>query len=159
MNTVFFKHKSIYAILLLTLIIVIPLTGCQKVKPITSAEFQTIAKNMGYTTQDTTSDYARYEIVQKSLSIEHNGLRFDFLEIDSKDNAIKYFNTNKNYLKNKKSGIISESSENLNSYCMYKLTTNENYYFVKQVEKTLIYADCPPADSQKVDDLVKAIKY
>jgi len=143
--------------LLAMLIVLLP--GCRKVEPVTADEFQAAMENMDYTISDITEDYAQYEYIQKCVGFEVDGLHVEFFEMDSKDSAVGFYNTNKADIESKKGTVNTESTVTMGSYRRYKLKTNDTYYIIEQAGTTAVYAYCPKADASKLDDVIDAINY
>jgi len=155
------KRKILRALCLCLLpaMLIVSFIGCRKIEAVTAAEFQTAMEDLEYTVSDITKEYAQYNYIQKCVGFEDNGLHVEFFEIDTKDNAVGFYKTNKAAFENKKSGVSTETSVEIGSYCIYKLKTGDTYYVVEQVGKTAIYAYCPREGASRLDDVIKAIKY
>lgn len=151
--------KKALAIILLSVVVALLLTSCKSKEPVTADVFKETVESLGYTAIDITEQYADYPSVLKSFGFEENDIHMEFLEIDNHDNATAFFNGNKAQIELYKGSASASSSVNMGSYQKYTLKASEKYYLVERVSTTFIYAYSDKSESEKLDNIIKALGY
>lgn len=75
------------------------------------------------------------------------------------DNAVSFFNTNKNIFENSKSNDAIETSVSMGNNSKYTLTTNSRYKVVSRIDNTVIYLDVADQYKNDVQSILKSLGY
>lgn len=151
------KLMSIIACLAL----IFSLAGCGNKKAITVDEFQSIMSDEGYTVQNAKDQFSEYEYVKDVyIAIDNSSSeQIEFYQLSDDDNAVSFFNNNKQIFEKSKSANSTETSVSIGNNSKYTLTTNGKYKIVSRIDNTVIYADVNEQYKNQVNNILKKLGY
>ena len=141
------------------LIMLLTVTGCSK-KSITTEEFINKSKNFSYETQDASSQFANYTAIKKAtIALSSKGYQVEFYELDTDENAISLFNSNKTRFENVKTSGAIETKYSVGNTSTYSLTSGNKYMYIARVDKTFLYLSVDSSYKSEVKKFVKELGY
>ena len=122
---------------------------------ITNSDFQSKASALSYQYQDTKSSYEdNSEIISSTTAFESSGSdilwSFDFIVLDSVNNAKNMFLHNKSNFEGESGTSLSFSGTN---YSSYERTSDGLFMYVAYIDNTLVYSKV----NEQYKDKVKAV--
>ena len=152
------KNKNIFMGIICLLILFI--TGCGNKKAITTADFISKAKELGYESSDVIPQYASYGYIKEAtVARSKDGYQAEFYVIEDKDHAVSMFNTNKSIFESYKGNTLAEASANLGNYSSYTLTSSGYYMHICRVDNTLLYVKVKEQYKDNIKKLINELKY
>lgn len=128
--------------------------------PLTCEQFDTVAKDLGYVTTDTSSDYTDYgESLIGCRKIVSDDFRFEYFEFDSSDMAKSLYSTAYTQIIKKRSQHDAEYSSYYNNYRQYGLRSNGKYYMTTYVGNTSVYVECKEEYMGDIYDILEEMNY
>ena len=155
-NIKYFRGMCVFLVMVMFITL---LSGCQPVEPITASEFREIVEDLGYTVTDITDQYTQHNHVLKSLVFQEDDLFVQFLEVDTRENAVGMFNTNRSFVETQQGNMNSSSSINTAQHALYRLRTSTTYYIVRRIDTTVVYAHSSSANANRLDEIIRALGY
>lgn len=152
------KKKNIFLGIICFLILFT--TGCGNKKAITTADFISKTKELGYESSDVTSQYASYGYIKEAtVARSKDGYQSEFYVLDNKSHAVSMFNTNKSIFESYKGNTSAEASANLGNYSSYTLTSSGYYMHICRVDNTLLYVKVKDQYKDNLKKLINELKY
>ena len=150
----------IIAIVVFGVLIIYVLISTGSKAPLTCEQFDSIAKDLGYETIDTTTEYDNLgDTLVASRKIVSEDFRFEYLEFNEASNAKALYGSMYNKIIGKRSQHDVEYSDYYNNYRHYALESNGKYYTVIYVENTAVYAECSFEHKNEVLDILTEMDY
>ena len=154
--------KKIIRISVLLVIISIFLTGCGNKKSITAEEFKNkMEKEEKYVIGDATEQFKDYNQIKKVYIVADKKYKYqlEFYEISTADEAVSFYNNNKDIFEKEKTGASAYNEVNVANYNKYTLKTSDKYKVLSRIDNTVVYVN---ADKKYKDDfniILKTIGY
>ncbi|MGN1113933.1 MAG: hypothetical protein ACI4RC_02290 [Oscillospiraceae bacterium] len=155
------KKIKILTSALLCMVIMFTITGCGKKTALTAEDFKSKTEEKGYTVQEATDQFSDYDYIKKVyIAIDkEQKYQIEFYEIDSSDNASKFFNNNKSIFEESKSSSCTETNVSLSNNAKYTLTTNGEYKVISRIDNTAIYVNADEKYKSDIKDLLDDLDY
>ena len=148
------------AIIVFISIIVFFMVNTGPKTPLTCEQFDAIAKNLGYETIETTSEYTDFgSSFIASSKIVSNDFRFEYFEFNDSSSAKALYGSTYTKIIGKRSLHDVEYSDYYNNYRHYALESNGKYYSIIYVGNTATYAECEATYKNKVLDILTEMDY
>lgn len=137
------------------------LTGCGTKTPITSDDFKSKMEDKEFVVQDATSQMSQYEYIKKvSIALKSDSsYQIEFYELDSEDNAKKFYKSNKKIFEDSIKGTVLEKNVNLKNNDKYTLTTDGKYKVLSRIDKTVIYLNVDDSNKKEINEILKYLGY
>ena len=136
------------------------LTGCGNKTAIDTNKFKSIVENHNLVTSSALAQFSEYNYVKEAtIAQSSDNWQIEFYVLDSVENAISMFNTNKAKFENSKGSVNSESSVSLGNNSSYTLNSNGYYMHICRVDNTMIYAKVSDNNSKAAKDLITELGY
>ena len=144
--------------MLLSTFLILTLTGCKSIQPVTAADYQAKVEKLGYSV--VVNPHANdYEYIKTRVEIDQGEFLVTFMKTKTVDDAIAVYNQQKSqYIAQKGSSSVETTVETSNLRT-YTLKSGDAYCLVEQAGATVIFSRCHTADSAKLDAIIKAIGY
>lgn len=155
------KKKMIY-LSVVCLIILFSITGCTKKNALTVDEFNKIARNQDFSvTENKEFDADTYiDVIEGSKAKFSNKWEANFFVLSGDQDAKIMFEKDKNIIKvHERGGKTVRISNDFPNYSTYKLTTNENYYYVCRVDNTVLYINAPKQYKDDIENFIEKLGY
>lgn len=154
------KIKSILSIVL-CLLVVFLVTGCENKKAIGADDFKSIAEENNLTVSSILDQYKDEDkIASADFAVsEDDSWGFAFYVFDDVNGAVTMYNNNKAKFEENKEGIYSHSEVTLNNYATYSLTSNGEYMYLSRIDNTLVYARVSESYKDEVTEITQQLGY
>lgn len=143
--------------LALALAVALFCTGCAARSPITAEDFETQATAAGFQVETPEVDPETFAAARTAYD-KTIDMQIDFAECKDQQTAIDTYNSLKEVI-----GAPETASKTTNvdsaAYSKYTLENGELYFILARTENTVLYASGKLAQRNKLDELMKAIKY
>ena len=150
------KRKKILFTIICFLMLFI--TGCGNKKVITTDDFISKTKEMGYESTDITPQYASYGYIKEAtVARSKDGYQVEFYVLDDKSHATSMFNTNKSIFESYKGNTSAETSANMGNYSSYTLSSSGYYMHICRVNNTLLYAKVKDQYKENAKKIIEVI--
>lgn len=128
---------------------------------ITANEFKDKMEDMNYIIVDAKNQFEEYDYIEKVyLAVpEDYEYQIEFYEMDREEQAITFYNHNKDIFESYKSSISSETSVNIGNNAKYTLTTEDEYRLLSRIDNTVIYVHVDKEYKDKIKETLKEIGY
>lgn len=150
---------------LLLVVIGLFVTGCGKKDSLTADDFKAkIEKEEKYLITDATSQFAgikgsKYIKKVYIASDKEYKYQVEFYEFSSNDNAINFYEHNKELFEQEKKGKSTYTESNMFNYNKYTLKTNGKYNVLSRIDNTVAYVNGDIKYKKDIDSILKLIKY
>jgi len=145
--------------LLLTLVMLITLSGCGTKMAIKTEEFIEKAENNGYLVTDLTAIYIEDEEIKEATIATSEGWEITFYILDTEENAIARYQNNQSSFENSKDSTNSEAKVDMKNYNTYTLNSNGSYKYLCRVDNTLLYVDVEETYKDEVKSFITELGY
>lgn len=142
-------------------VLMICISGCGKVKPITADNFKQEMAKKNYNVVDVTKQFESAKYVKKAyVALEGNKkYQIEFYQIDNKENTLSFYNTNRNIFKQKKSNKSSETNVDLENHSKYTLSSDGKYMVVSRIDNTVVYLNVDSKHKKEVKNILDELGY
>ena len=150
---------------LLCLVVLFTLSGCLNINlnktSITASDFKTKMEEKGYTIKDATSQFSDYSYVkQVYLAIDSSmTYQIEFYELETNDDAVSFYNRNKQDFENKKGTGSVETTVDFGNHSKYTLAGSDTYNVVSRIDNTAIYISVSKDLKSTIDKELKELGY
>ena len=152
--------KRVISIALISMLLLLSLTGCTKKVAITTENFKSIAQSHNYTIKDVKSQYSEYTYISEAtVAGINNQWRVEFYVLTTETDAKAMFETNRKSFENSKGSVSTEKSINLGNHSLYSVTSNGFYMYLSRIDNTLVYAKVSETYKHTVKDFINELKY
>lgn len=136
------------------------LTACTKTA-VTAADFQTAATNAGLKCTDVIAQFNEYDYFKTAIvaAPEDFSYQIEFYEMSDSAHAQSLYLQNKTNFENGKSSTNVNTSVSGKNYAKYSLTDNGQYMFIEYVDSTVVYCKVDASYKDKVEAILKELKY
>ena len=135
----------------------IMLTGCTATKEVISAEnFINKVEGESYTVVDISDQYTEEDSVIKVLIAEGTDYNIEYYLLGTHDDAVALFEAT---VQDVSTGSGSYVSQNGKNYSTFKGTYDEVYYYISQIENTLIYIQADASNKNDVSQITKKLGF
>lgn len=149
------KKKILFIV---TLIMIITLTGCGKKTALTKEEFNEKLISEGFIITEITKEINDSNIIY-AAAVSNNDYQFEYHIYKNNDACKKSFNSNKKALGSGKSKKDKENIKNGENYSKYSITSSEEYKSITRVDNTFVYASLNIENKDSFNKVLKALKY
>ena len=149
------KKKILFII---TLIMVITLTGCGKKTALTKEEFNERLINEGFVITEITKEINDSNIVY-AAAVSSNDYQFEYHIYKNNDACKKSFNSNKKAFESGKTKKDKEKIVNGENYDKYSITSFDEYKSITRVDNTFVYASLNVENKDSFNKALKALGY
>lgn len=150
----------IIAVIVFGVLIVYVLINTGSKTPLTCGQFDSIAKELGYETTDTSSEYSNLgDTLVASRKIISDDFRFEYLEFNDSSSAKALYGSMYTKIIGKRSQHDVEYSDYYSNYRHYALESNGKYYSIIYVGNTASYAECDATYKNDVLDILTEMDY
>ena len=150
-------------LVLLTLVISLAvLTGCNNKKSaITSTKFTDVMINDGYNVVDVKNQFNEYDQIKEAYVAlsENEDYQIEFYVLENDDEAISFYENNKQIFEESKVGVSTYKNFDLNNTNKYILTTDGKYKLLSRIDNTMIYLNVDEKYKENVVNVLKKIGY
>ena len=148
--------KKIFIILLLTLIFI---AGCDNKKAITKKEFKSKIEESNFTVINSINQFQGYDYIKTAyLAYDEYNNQIEFYSFDDYMSATSFYEVNKKMIQSEEmdtSGIERIKK----TYKSYMLTTDSKYFYLSQIENTVIFTSIKVKYKDKITDIIKKLGY
>lgn len=130
-------------------------------EPITASEFKAIMEGKDFKLIDGLAQFAEYDYIKEvylALNQDDN-YQLEFYELSDVENAMSFFNVNKEIFESKKSGTSSETTLNGKNYSKYVLSSDGEYMLLSRIDNTVIYVYEDLDLKDTINDLLDELGY
>lgn len=151
--------KILVSILFITCIF--SLTGCKNKTSLKSDEFKSRMEAKNFVVYDATSQMQSNNYIDKIYVAvqKDSNYQIEYYQLKNDDNAISFFNNNKDIFQSSKSNKSSEKSKSVKNYSKYTLETNGNYKVISRIDNTAIYINADSKYKKDIDSVLNSIGY
>ena len=131
-------------------------------EPITVNEFKEMMKDKDFELVNSKeTQLLEYDYIEKSyIALEEDyNYQIEFYKLDEEEDAIYFFNINKEKFEKSKSSASTETSVSMGNNSKYTLTTKDKYKVISRVEDTAIYLDVDKKYKDEVKEILKEMGY
>lgn len=141
-------------------IFLLMITGCAfKEEAFDITKVQSLAEEKEYQFLDVTNDFSEQDSILSVYLVATTLWQMEFYEFTSEEEAHDMFLSNQASFQQDAESTSSEIEKNtLNSH-MYSLTTSDTFYYLKQVDHTVVYSKVGVEHRGKVLRFLKNIGY
>ena len=146
----------------LFLIVIFLTVGCTSKKtPVDSAKFKEIMESEGLEIVDVKEQFSNSnEILEANVAVSEGfTYQIEFYVLDSNENAIDFYNYNKEIFEDSKTSVSSYKSAELGNYSKYILNNNGKYKVLSRIDNTVIYLDADKEYEEKIIEHLKKLGY
>ena len=130
----------------------------EKKEPISAEDFTVAMENEGYTVEDVTADMKDQPKVVKCLIALSDNYQIEYYETKDEANARSMFSINKEQFESEFGGTGASKSEvNINNQAKFTMNSNDMYYFLSQIDNTIIYLKIDKEYKDEVNQILKSI--
>ncbi len=170
MNLKDIKGISLVAIILIIVAILVigaVITGViiinknRNKESITADQFKDKMENMNYIIVDAKDQFDEYDYIEKAyiaISKDYE-YQIEFYEIDGEEQAISFYNHNKNIFESYKTSVSYETSVSIGNNSKYTLTTENEYRLLSRIDNTVIFVHVDKEYKDKINEDLKEIGY
>lgn len=152
--------KKKHLLVFLFIISVFCLTGCFKKEVINPGKFADVMKEKGFNVGNATEMFKEVpQIVSATIATNKDGVRIEFYELKTKENATEMFEYNRKAFEKEKKDDSSETSYKNKNYEIYALGNADTYMYMCMVDNTLLYTTVYADEKEMVRDIIKDLKY
>lgn len=168
----FKKNKGISLIIIILIIVAILIIGAivtgvivinknKNKQAITANEFKDKMEDMNYIIVDAKEQFADYDYIEKVyLAVsEDYTYKIEFYETDGVEQAISFYNINKNIFEDYKTSVSFETSASIGNNSKYTLTTEKEYRLLSRIDNTVIFVHVDKEYKDKINEALKEIGY
>lgn len=130
----------------------------EKKEPISAEDFTVAMENEGYTVEDVTADMKDQPKVVKCLIALSDNYQIEYYETSDETKARSIYSANKEQFESDydKSGS-SRGEVNFNNQAKLTMTTRDMYYFLSQIDNTIIYLKIDKEYKDEVNQILESI--
>ena len=131
-------------------------------EPITISEFKDMMKDKDFELVNSKeTQLLEYDYIEKSyIALEEDyNYQVEFYELDEEEDAIYFYNINKEKFEKSKSSASTETSVSMGNNSKYTLTTKDKYKVISRIEDTAIYLDVDKKYKDEVKEILKEMGY
>lgn len=131
-------------------------------EPMTVSEFKDIMEDKDFEIIDAIDQVDDYDnnIKKAYIALEEDyAYQIEFYRLDEEEDAIYFYNTNKEIFENSKSSSSAETSVSMGNNSKYTLTSGDKYKVVSRIENTVIYLDVDEEYKDEIKEILKEIGY
>lgn len=130
----------------------------EKKEPISAEDFTVAMENEGYTVEDVTADMKDQPKVVKCLIALSDNYQIEYYETKDEANARSMFSINKEQFESEFGGTGASKREvNINNQAKFTMNSNDMYYFLSQIDNTIIYLKIDKEYKDEVNQILKSI--
>lgn len=148
---------------LLCLFLVFITCGCvfTSKKPISAEEFKLTLSAKGFTIQDLTYQFEKYDYIEKVYVAinEKTGYQVEFYDFNKSDVALSSFNKNKKKFQDSINDGALGKNETHGMFNKYSVTTGGKYKVVSRIEDTIVYLDVDETYSDELQQILEDLGY
>lgn len=149
--------------LILGILFCLILTGCgnnkKELVAITVDEFNLVANNNNFTTEDNTEQYKDISYIKEASIAKIDDISIELIVYDNEEDAKKVQESQIEKFKSRKSTGASKTQEKGLNYYKYIYISNGYYSYITRVENTIVFCDIPLTEKDKVEKIINDIKY
>ena len=155
---------SVIGVLILSLIctlVFVLLNLIPNKKPVSAEEFSKIMKENNYIINDDTISFSDYDFVKTVLVAVSSDYTYqiEYYELSSKEEADRFFKTNKDIFNGYKVNESMETNLNSKNFTKYTLKNPDAYMVLSQIDNTVIYVDTLIEYADQVDNIINILGY
>jgi len=131
-------------------------------EPISAGDFKNIMEDKDFEIIDSKENqFADYDYIEKAyVALEEDyDYQIEFYKLDEEDDAIEFYETNKEIFEDSKGSSVVETKKSIGNNSKYTLKTNDEYKVVSRIENTVIYADVDEKYEDEVKEILKEMGY
>lgn len=130
-------------------------------EPISAKDFKDIMEEKDFEIVDAINQFEGYDYVKKAyIALEEDyDYQIEFYRLDEEDDAIYFYNLNKDKFEAQKGSASAETTVNMGNNSKYTVKTKDEYKVVSRIEDTVIYADVDEKYEDEVKEILKEIGY
>ena len=164
------KHGKAILLLVLALVVIAVAAAAAaffllgKKTPVTAERFTEVLTAHSVPYEDITAELA-LETKEYEQGIFGEGtdparyVQAEYYRLVSESAAMRFFGSVKSAFEAQKGNVSSHTSINLANYSIYALTTNGSYYYIAQVDQTVVIMVADEVCKDQVKQMVKAMGY
>lgn len=142
----------------IVILFLLTLTGCGNKSAIDTKTFKDIGLKHGYTITDVKEQYSMYNNIKEATVIGSNDeWQIEFYVLNSSNDALGMFNTNKEIFESYKGAASIEGFKNIGNYNTYSLQSNGMYMHLCRIDNTLLYVNVPKQYEELVKNLINEL--
>ena len=128
---------------------------------ITVSEFKDMLEDKDFEIMDAKYQFEEYDYIEKAyIALEEDyDYQIEFYRLDEEEDAINFYNTNKEKFEDSKGISEIETKVSMGNNSKYTLKTNGEYKVVSRIENTVIYADVDDKYEDEVKEILKEMGY
>jgi len=140
---------------------VIVINKAMNKETISASEFKEILEYKDFEVVDAKEQFINYDYIEKAyIALEEDyEYQIEFYKLDEEDEAIDFYNLNKEKFEEQKGSTSAETSINIGNNSKYAVKTNGKYKVVSRIENTMIYLDVDKKYKDEVDEILKELGY
>ena len=133
----------------------------KKKTAISASDFKSTMEDKDFYITDAKSQFSGADYIEHVYVAvsEDYGYQVEFYEMTDEDDAVSFFNDNKEIFEDSKGSGSSETSTSLKNYSKYTLSTNGKYKVVSRIDNTVIFLNVDDEYKDEVKDLLNELGY
>lgn len=154
--------KKIFLGVILSLTVLLTMTGCFNKTALTAEEFSDRAKEYGLKVEDQSEDYQEDDeqrITRAVMGYSENDWQVEYYELASEDYSRQLYNLARSDIEEAKSTGSSNTTINMGNHQKYSQTGDGKYFVVSRIGKTVIYIETTDSNKEDVKAFLKTINY
>lgn len=130
-------------------------------EPITAHDFKDKMEYKDFEIIDAIDQFEDYDYIEKAyIALEEDyEYKIEFYKLDEEDDAIRFYNINKEVFDDSKGSSSAETSVSMGNNSKYTLKTKDEYKVVSRIENTVMYADVDEKYEDEVKEILKEMGY
>ena len=147
--------------LLITLILgIVLLTGCVNKNKLDPNDFVDLIEQNNYKTTNVIDNFTTYPKIKNAFVAQNEDMTYqlEYYELETKEDAKLFFNSNKEIL-GKLEGAKKSTDIEADKYQKYIQSTDTAYSLITRIDNTVIYANVKPEYKDEVNKIIKTLGY
>ena len=156
------EKKKIFLGVILSLVVLLTMTGCFNKTALTAEEFSSKAKEYGLKVEDQSEDYqddGKHRITKAIMGYSNNDWQVEYYELANESYSRELYILAQSDIEEAKSSMSSNTTINLGNHQKYSQTGGGNYFVVSRIGKTVIYIETTDSNKEDVKAFLKSINY
>ena len=147
-------------LLLISIFMILMLTGCTEKTAITTKEFVSHAHAYTYEPYNIIEQYSQFEHIKEATLVRgREGWQIEYYVLTDSNSADSMFITNKNKFEKSKGNTSKSVNTSGTNYNTYMLETNGTYKYISRVDNTLLYVDENIDYKNEIKEFIEELGY